>query len=136
MHNRMSRLFFPFSHGSIQLLSDIFPQCFRSALDTPMIKKKCLDHNDLNNYRPFSNLCIIAEILEKLVLFQVFSYLNSHNVHSTFQSVCRPGYSTETALLKDVNDLFLCLNKSNMSVLAMLGTIDHSILVHRLHTDF
>ena len=49
---------------------------------------------------------------------------------------------TETALLKVVNDLFLSLNKGNISVLALLDfssafhTIDHTILVHRLHTDF
>ena len=54
----------------------------------------------------------------------------------------RPGHSTETALLKVVNDLFLSFNKGNISVLALLDfssafdTIDHTILVHRLHTDF
>ena len=47
-----------------------------------------------------------------------------------------------TALLKVVNDLFLSLSKGNISVLALLDfssavdTIDHTILAHRLHTDF
>ena len=45
------------------LASGIFPQCFKSALLTPIFKKRCLDHNDLNNYRPVSNLCFIAKIL-------------------------------------------------------------------------
>ena len=41
-----------------------------------------------------------------------------------------------------VNDLFLSLDKDNISVLALFDlssafdTIDHPILVHRLHTDF
>ena len=124
------------------LASGISPQCFKSALVTPILKKRCLDHNDLNNYRPVSNLCFIAKILEKLVLSQVSSYLNSHNLYNTCQSAYRPGHSTETALLKVVNDLFLSLNKGNISVLALLDfssafdTIDHTILVHRLHTDF
>ena len=123
------------------LASGIFPQCFKSALVTPILKKRCLDHNDLNNYRPVSNLCFIAKILEKLVL-SPSSYLNSHNLYNTCQSAYRPGHSTETALMKDVNDLFLSLNKGNISVLALLDfssafdTIDHTILVHRLHTDF
>ena len=30
--------------------SGIFPQCFKSALVTHILKKRCLDHNDLNNY--------------------------------------------------------------------------------------
>ena len=105
-------------------------------------QRMCLDHNDLNNYRPVSNLCFIAEILEKLVLSQVSFYLNSHNLYNTCQSAYRPGHSTETALLKVVYDLFLPLNKGNISVLALLDfssafdTIDHPILVHHLHTDF
>ena len=38
------------------LASGIFPLCFKSALVTPILKKRCLDHNDLNNYRPVYNL--------------------------------------------------------------------------------
>ena len=124
------------------LASGIFPQCFKSALVTPILKKRCLDHNDLNNYRPVSNLCFIANVLEKLVLSQLSSYLNSHNLHNTCQSAYRPGHSTNTAVLKVVNDLFLSHSKGNISVLTLLNfssafdTIDHPILEHRLLTDF
>ena len=96
----------------------------------------------MNNYRPVYNLRFITKILEKLVLSQVSSYLNSHNLCDTCQSAYRPGHSTETALLKVINDLFLSLDKGNISVLGLLDissaldTIDHTILVHRLHTDF
>ena len=96
----------------------------------------------MNNYRPVSNLCFIAKILEKLVLSQVSSYLNSHNPYNACQSAYRPGRNTVRALLKVVNDLFHSLNKGNISVLALLefssafDTIDHPILVQRLHTDF
>ena len=38
------------------LASGISPQCLKSALVTPILIKRCLDHNDLNNYRPVSNL--------------------------------------------------------------------------------
>ena len=76
------------------------------------------------------------------MLSQVSSYLNYHNLYNACQSAYHPGHSTETALLKAVNDLFLSLNKGNISVLALLDfssafdAIDHTILVHRLHTDF
>ena len=59
-----------------------------------------------------------------------------------FSASILPGHSTETALLKVVNDLFVSLNKGNISVLALFDysspfyTIDQPILVHRLHTDF
>ena len=87
-------------------------------------------------------LCFIAKILEKLVLSQDSSNLNSHNLYNTCQSAYRPGHSTETALLKVVNDLFLTPIKGNISVLVLLDfssefdTIDHPILVRRLHTNF
>ena len=103
---------------------------------------RCLVHNELNNHRPVSNLCIIAKIQEKLDLSQVSSYLNSHNLYNSCQSAYRPGHSTETALLKVVDDLLPSPNKGNISVLALLDistafdTIDHPIIVHRLHTDF
>ena len=80
-------------------------------------------------------------MLEKFVLSKVSSYLNSHNHCNTCQSAYRPGHSTESTLMKVVNDLFLSLNKGNISVLALLDfssafdAIDHPILVHRLHTD-
>ena len=124
------------------LASGIFPQYFKSAFVTPILKKRCLDHNYLNYKRPVFNLCFIAKILEKLVLSQVSSYLNSHNLCNTCQSAYRPGHSTETAHLKVVNDLFLSPNKGNIFVLALLDfssafdTIDHTILVHHHHTDF
>ena len=124
------------------LASGIFPQCLDQLLSHLFSKKGCLDHNDLNNYQPVSNLCFIAKILEKLVLSQVSACLNSHILYNTCQSAYCPGHSTEAALLKVVNDLFLSLTKGNISVLALLDfssafdTIDHPILVHRLHTDF
>ena len=60
----------------------------------------------------------------------------------SYISAYRTCHSTETALLKVVYDLFLSLNKGDISVLALLDissafdTVDHSILVHRLHADF
>ena len=80
-------------------------------------------------------------MLEKLVLSQVYSYLNSLNHYNACQSAYRPGHSTETALLKVVNDTFLSLNKGNISVLALrdfssaFDAVDHYFLVHRLHTN-
>ena len=127
---------------SSSLASGIFPQCFKSALVTPILKKRCFDHNDLNNYRPVSNLCFIANILERLVLSKVSAYHSYLNLHNTCQSAYRPGHSTETAILKVVNDLFLSLSKGIISVLALLDfssafdAIDYPILVHCRHADF
>ena len=56
------------------LASGIFPQCIKSAIVTPILKKRCLNHNDLNNYRPVSNLCFIAKIFENLIIHLLMTY--------------------------------------------------------------
>ena len=77
----------------------------------------------------------------RLVLPQISSNVNSHNLYNICQSAYRPGHSTETGNLNVVHDLFHSLNKCNISVLALLDfssafdTIDHPILLHSLLTD-
>ena len=84
----------------------------------------------------------MSKILEKVVVSQLMSHLNTHNLFSSFQSAYRPGNSTETALLKVVNDLILAMDDSKLSVLVFLDlfaafdTIDHDILLHHLQHVF
>ena len=53
---------------SISLLSEgIFPSSFKQALLQPLLKKPSLSTDDLNNFRPISNLNFISKILEKVV---------------------------------------------------------------------
>ena len=68
--------------------------------------------------------------------------MSANNLLNQFQSAYRPGHSTETGLLKIVNDLLLSLDDGKISLLASLDlsaafdTIDHNILLHRLKHDF
>ena len=101
---------------STSLASGIFSQCFKTVLVKPILKKKWLDHNDLN-YRPVSNLCFIAKILEKLVISQSF-FLPQLSKSLQYLSICI--LSKVTALLSVANDLFHSPNKGNIFVLALL----------------
>ena len=84
----------------------------------------------------------MSKILKKLVAYQLLSHLNRYNLFSGFQSAYSLGHSTETALLKVVNDLLPTLVEGKFSVLVLLDlwagfdTVDHDILLHCLHHVF
>ena len=61
----------------------------------------------------------MSKILEKVVVSQLMSHLNTHNLFSSFQSAYRPGRTTETAL-KVVNDPVLAMDEGRLSVLVLL----------------
>ena len=84
----------------------------------------------------------LSKITEKIVLLQLSQHFKSNNLLYPLQSAYRLGHSTETALLKIVNDLLAALDVSHISLLSLLDLstafdiIDHSILLSRLHHTF
>ena len=94
----------------------------------------------LTKYRPISNLPFIAKIVEKVVFNQLSNFLNSSGLFDKFQSGFRPHHSTETALIRVLNDIRLNTDLCKVSVLVLLDlsaafdTVDHSILLNRLET--
>ena len=124
------------------LASGTVPSDFKTAVVKPLLKKPSLDKNHLKNYRPVSNLPFISKILEKVVLSQLLSHLETNNLCNPFQSAYRAGHSTETVLLRVVNDILSALDDDKLSVLLLLDnsaafdTIDHSVLLSRLETVF
>ena len=101
-----------------------------------------LPNDDLNNFRPISNLNFISKILEKVVASRTQSHLLSNSLSSSFQSAYRMFHSTETTLLNIHNDLIFAMNRGEVTSLILLDlsaafdTVDHSILLHRLQNWF
>ena len=120
----------------------IFPPVYEAAIVKPLLKKSSLEHNNLKNFRPVSNLSLVSKIIEKVILSQLFSHLCTNQLFNPFQSAYRPGHSTETALSKVMNDLLCSLDHENVFVLTLLDLsaafdlIDHTILLHCLEHVF
>ena len=124
------------------LSSGSVPPDFKTALIKPLLKKSSLNPNILKNYRPISNLPFLSKILEKIVLQNLFDHLTSNNLLNPHQSAYRPRHSTETAILRILNDILNSLDHNEVSVLLLLDlsaafdTIDHEILLARLEHTF
>ena len=103
-------------------------------------KSHRLTKNLLKNYRPISNLPFLSKILEKVVLHKLLSHLQENNLSNPFQSAYWAGHSTETVLLRTVNDILSALDSDNISVLLLLDlsaafdSTDHQILLSRLNS--
>ena len=127
---------------NLSLSEGIFPQDFKTAIVTPLIKKQTLPKNNFKNFRPVSNLNYISKILEKVVAAQLKKYLSVNNLNNPMQSAYREGHSTESALLSVGNEIHLDLAKGKCTALVLLDlsaafdTIDHSILINRLSSLF
>ena len=102
------------------LVSGVFPSVYKSALVKPLLKKMSLDPDDLKNYRPVSNLSFLSKVLERIVLSQLNEHLNHNHLLSPLQSAYRPNHSTETALLRIVNDLLTAMDNNKICILTLL----------------
>ena len=126
---------------SSSLSSGIVPDLFKNAIIKPLIKKPNISANDMKNYRPVSNLPFLSKVLERLVLKRIL-HVDRNGFSECFQSAYKCNHSTETALLKLTSDILNNLDVNNACILTLLDlssafdTIDHSILLNRLHTTF
>lgn len=113
----------------------------KEALVLPLLKSANLDYNVWNNYRPISNLPFISKLTERIVLSRLNDHMDLNHLHCNTQYGYKQYHSTETLLVKFMNDILVAIdNKSGVVVLlidlsAAFDTVDHQILLKILHDE-
>jgi len=119
-----------------------FPDKFKQASVTPLLKGRSLDKSAPFNYRPISNLNFISKILQRLFLtcFQP-QILDSPNFNNC-QSAYRPGCSTESAVQLLLHRIYSTSDEGRLMLLVSLDLsaafdmVEHATLLDRLSCSF
>ena len=118
------------------LKTGTFVDEWKKAKVTPIYKGG--SHSDMNNYRPISVLPLVSKIFEKIVFKQLYSYLSSNDLLLHKQSGFRPGHSTATCLISQINEWLLNIDNGlvngvlQVDLKKAFDTVDHHILAFKL----
>ena len=99
----------------------------------PLIKGDNLDSHVLKNYRPVSNLTFLGKIIERVVLKRLNDHLTANNLHSHNQYAYKTHHSTETLIIKIVNDVLIAMDEKEATDIMLLDlsaafdTVDHDL---------
>jgi hypothetical protein len=120
------------------LANSTMPDSHKTAHVRPRLKKTSLDHDQLKNYRPVSNLSFISKMTEKAIVAQLKDHCFVNNIDVQMQSAYRAGHSTETAMVRVQNDLLDAVDRDGGAILVLLDlsaafdTLDHPLILHAL----
>ena len=127
---------------NLSFKSKTFPSVFIVGHVIPLLKKPDMDINDPASYRPITNLMTISKVMERIVFSRLQSHMHQSENSNTYQSAYRSGCSTETALLKVMDDLNASMDSKSCNILLLLDIsaafdmIDIDILLPRLESEF
>ena len=91
-----------------------FPDRWKHAVVTALLKKPSADPKVLSNYQPIALIPFSAKIIEKTINRPLSDPLEHHKLLDDSQSGFRSNHSTETALIAATDDIFNKLNTDDI----------------------
>ena len=119
-----------FNHS---LSNGTFPRAWKDSIITPLPKTN--KPQNLKDFRPISLLPILSKILERIVHHQIVSYLIDRNVINPYQSVYLKRFSTQTTLMKLIDEIKRSMTDGIVTILVLsdfskaFDSVDHGILL-------
>jgi len=113
-----------------------FPDGLKIARVTPI--HKAGDKTNISNYRPISILPTLSKIFEKVVYYQLYSYLDRYNILTNCQYGFRNRKSTTQALLNQCQYLYSKIDNDEYVISLFLDfrkafdCVKHDILISKL----
>ena len=114
-------------------------QNYRKILVPRYKYKPTLDKEIFKNYRPISNLKFLGKTIERIVSNRISDHISTFSLSDPYQSAYKQYHGTETALLRVNNDILTAIDDGKITALILLDlsaafdTVDHNILISRLH---
>ena len=108
----------------------------------PLLKKPGLNTNDFRSFRSITYLKTLSKLLERRTLARLKPHVVTSPNYSLLQSAYRAAHSTETVLVKIVDDILSIFDSSSavalvgLDILAAFHAVSHCKLFARLEHDF
>ena len=122
---------------NLSLTTSTMPVIYKTAMVRPLLKKPSLERT-IANYRPVSNLPFVSKLIEKCVVKQLSEHMAHNKLGELYQSAYKAAHSTETVMIKVLDDICRSLDSNRIVFMSMLDlsaafdTVDHNILLRRL----